>query len=132
MKSHEIKARPIPARRHYKYVVESKHKVIRDIYLRLKDEYQPKNEQEEMMIIQAALRISNNLYGNDICSVKELAKGYTRSVENGSLPVKIPDVISEAYKNLIASRKLKSILKYKAVQEVPVYPTDTVQIYKKK
>lgn len=72
-------------------------RVIRDKCLRLKDEDEPQTDCHERMIIQAALRISNELYGTDVCSTQELAKGYTRPVTNGSFPVKVPNDIAEAH-----------------------------------
>lgn len=75
--SHDIENRPIPARRHNKNVIESKHRIIRDIYLRLKSDSENTSQHFNRLIVQQALRISNDLYGKDVCSAHELAKGYT-------------------------------------------------------
>ena len=68
-----IESRPILARRRNKNVLESKHKIIRDIFIRLESESDPSSE---AMRAQQAIRISNDLYGNDVCSAYELAKGF--------------------------------------------------------
>lgn len=57
-------------------------------------------------MIQQAIRISNDLYGNDICSAHELAKGYTRPILSNSYSSKVPDEIDQAYKDLIAKNKI--------------------------
>eukprot|EP00171_Calliarthron_tuberculosum_P022021 IDg22021t1 len=73
-----IKLKILPPRRHSKNVIESKHKVIRDIYLRLKAENEAEEEMADQLFVQQALRISNDLYGNDVMSAHELAKGFSR------------------------------------------------------
>ncbi len=65
-----IERRPIPARRHNKNVLESKHKVIRDILLRLEN---GSDDVGESLRAQQSIRISNDLYGNSVCSAHELA-----------------------------------------------------------
>ena len=84
---HDINSRPIPARRHNKNVIESKHKIIRDIFLRIKTSLP---ECSETLAAKQAIRTSNDLYGNYVCSSHELAKGFTRPIESGSLPKFIP------------------------------------------
>ncbi len=49
-----IESRPIPARRHNKNVLESKHKIIRDIFIRLESESDPYSE---AMRAQQAIKI---------------------------------------------------------------------------
>ncbi len=68
-----IESRPIPARRRNKNVLESKQKIIRDIFIRLESESDPSSE---AMRAEQTIRISNDLYGNDVCSACELAKGF--------------------------------------------------------
>ena len=65
-----IEARTISARRHNKNVLESNHKIIRDIFLRLKSEY---GNISETLAVQQSSRISNNLYGDELCAFCELA-----------------------------------------------------------
>ena len=55
-----------------KNVLESKHKIIRDIFLPLKSE---NGNISDTIAAQQSIRISNDLYGNDLCSSYELAKG---------------------------------------------------------
>ncbi len=57
-------------------------------------------------MVQQALRISNDLYGNDVMSASELAKGYTRPVQPGNFPVQVPPEIRKAHETLLAKRKL--------------------------
>ena len=75
---HGIKARLAPARRHIKNDIESKHKVIRDVFLRTKS-----NNADffEIVAAQQAIRLSNDLCGNDTCSAHELAKCFKLNPE---------------------------------------------------
>lgn len=54
---------PLPARRHKKNVLESKHRVLRDIFVRLMDERNDANFVP--IVIQQTFRFANDLYGND-------------------------------------------------------------------
>ncbi len=83
-----IEPRPVPPRRHNKNFLESEHRVIRDIYLRLKAANP--EDTESPITIQQALRISNDLYGNHIVSAYGFAKGFTRPVGTGQTPPMIP------------------------------------------
>lgn len=67
-------------------------------------------------IIQSAFRISNDLYGNDIASANELAKGHTRPIFY-SKPVPLPAEIRNAQDDCIARRKLNKILHLKVIKE---------------
>ena len=69
---HDISARHIPALRHSKNVLESKYKVIRHLFLRIGP-----NICNETTTTQQAIRISKDLYGNDVCSSLELVNGFT-------------------------------------------------------
>jgi len=133
VKLYDISTRPIPPRRHNKNVIESKHRIIRDIFLRLK----VTNEERDLpskipILIQQALRISNDLYGNDAMSATELAKGYTRPIRNGETPVLVPEEIQTAHDVLIAKRKLNLILRSKATTDIDISPGDLVEIFIKK
>lgn len=123
--------RAIPPRRYNKNVLESKHNVIRDIYLRLKPEQQPSTEVEEKRLVQCALRISKDLYGIDLCSSKELTKGYTRPISAGSFPKSFPSDILKAHDDLVPAMKLNRILNSKSVQNLPISIGDLVQLYMK-
>ena len=59
------------------------------------------------------------LYGNQLASAFELARGYTPSL-TGSKLLKVPREILEAHKVVVAQRALSKILKMKAV--TPVAP----------
>lgn len=126
----DIELRPLPPRRHNKNVLESKHKVIRDIYIRIKHHNsQTSSKVSPQTLVQQALRISNDLYGSDTMSANELAKGYTRPLICSQLPVSVPQEIVTAHQNLVARRKLCLILKSKATNDEPVRPGDLVEIY---
>ena len=123
---HGINARPIPAGRHNKDVIESKHKIIRDIFLHIKTSLP---EFSETLAAQQAIRISNDLYGNDVCSSHELAKGFTRPIESGSLPKIIAKDVEKAREIPIAKRKLNLIVKSKSTTVTPVRIRDLVQVF---
>jgi len=127
-----IEARPLPSRRHNKNVLESKHRIIRDVYIRLKADAEGDPTLSGRTLVQQALRISNDLYGNDVMSSQELAKGYTRPVESGNVPRIVPKEIREAHENLKAKRKLTLILRSKATTDEKYESGDMVQIYVKK
>lgn len=126
--SHGITFRSIPPRRHNKNVLESKHRVLRDICTRILSQ---NRAQKPDILIQSILRISNDLYVNDIASSQELAKGYTRPISN-TLPVPVPHEILEAHNELIAKRKLNKILRSKAITDKRIKECDFVQLYIKK
>ena len=107
---HGNNPRPIPARRNYKNFIESKHNVIRDIFLRIKSF---NTDFSEIMTVQQAFRISNDLCGCDTCSEDELAKGFTRPITPGTLPKLVPKEIATARETMMAKRKLDLILKSK-------------------
>ena len=122
-----INSRPIPPRRHNKNVIESKHRIIRDIYLRLRSATD-ENNTSALLVVQA-LRISNDLYGSDVMSAQELAKGYTRPLAADKFPVPIPDEILAAHEQLLSKRKLTLILRSKSVIDNPVNVADLFQVY---
>lgn len=69
----------------------------------------------------------SKLYGNDVSSFFKLVKGFTRQVTLGS-PVKLPSDIKEAHKELIARRKLNSILRSNAVRDPHIQIGDMINI----
>ena len=127
--TYDIETKPIPPRRHNKNVIESKHKIIRDIYLRIKHSNEDNNLSNDEVLVQQALKISNDLYGNDTCSAFELAKGYTRPVQPGMFPVYIPDELIEAREQIHAKRKLVLILRSKSITDIQINPGDLVQVF---
>ncbi len=112
-----IESRPIPARRHEKNVLESKHKIIRDIFIRLESESDPSSE---AMRAQQAIIISNDLCGNDVCSAYELSKGFSRPIETGTTPKIIPVEIMKARDAVMAKRKINLILRSKSNSDLPL------------
>lgn len=82
---------PIPPRRHQKNVLESKHGVVRSIYLRL-EESEP-NMDTWILAVQS-IDISNQLYGSNIMSAYEPGHGIPNPIAYQPLP--IPDDIRHA------------------------------------
>ena len=113
LQAQHIKIHPIPLRRHNKNVLDSKYRVIRDVYLCL-ESAQP--DQDKSLPVQQALRISNDLHGNDVASSHELAKGYTRPLASKP-PVPLPSDVGAAHQELTKKRKLNAILRSKAVKK---------------
>lgn len=71
-----IKFRPVPPRRHSKKLIESKHAVTRSVFVLLKDD--AGSEVNGSKIVYQGENIANNVYGNELMSAFELAKGYTK------------------------------------------------------
>lgn len=126
----DIQIRPVPPGRHSKNPIESKHNIIRSIYLRLKEaageDFDPK------IAAHKSVSISNDLYGNDIMSAFELAKGFTNPVASTPHACIVPDDVREARDKMQARRKLALILRSKAVQELPISVGDMVEVFQKK
>ena len=108
---HGINPGPIPARPHNENMIESKHKTIRDVFLRISSN---SDRLSDIIGPQQDIRTSNDLYGNDNCSVHELAKGFTRPLVPGTLPKIVPKDLLRARETLMAKRKLNLILKIKS------------------
>ena len=70
-----------------KNVIESKHKTMRDIFLRIKSN---NADFSETAAAQQAIRISNELYGNETCSSHKLDKGFIRPIIPGTIPKIVP------------------------------------------
>lgn len=103
VKALDIPIFPLPSRRHNINVLESKHRIIRDVYLRLKH---ANGSKPHPVLVVEAIRISNDLYGNDVMSAHELAKRYTRPLSADQLLFQIPEEIVSANEKLLAKRKL--------------------------
>lgn len=125
----------LPPRQHSKNVLESKHRIVHDIYLRLAADAdnvaQNATSGWEMQscYFQISLTILNNLYGKDLLSANELAKGYTRPINGGAFPSEMPSQIHDAKETLRAKRKLNLILRSKSTQDEHIRAGDLVQIY---
>lgn len=75
---HGTEFRPIPSRRHSKNVLESKHGVIRNVFLGILQE----NDDNAQLSALQAVSISKDLYGSHILSSFELVKGFNKPVVN--------------------------------------------------
>ena len=69
-----------PPRSRNKNVLESKHGVIRTVFLRLLNE----KEDNAGLVAMQAVRISNDFYGSDILLSFEMAKGFTKLVSKSA------------------------------------------------
>ena len=58
----------VPTRMHSKNVLESKHRILRDIYLRLKPD---SPDEDPVLLVAKMFRVSNDLYGNSVASAHE-------------------------------------------------------------
>ena len=83
----------------------------------------------EALATQQSIRIFNDLYGNDICSYHELAKGYTIPTEPGRSPEKVPEDIAKARDNIMAKHKLNLILRSKSTTDLHLKVSDLVQVF---
>lgn len=115
---------PIPPRRHQKNVIESKHGIIRSIFIRLKAD---KPDMDASTLVQQSFLISNNLYGSDIMSAYEMAHGFPRPL-NGIVH-EIDDEIIDAQNTLEAKRKLTTILRTKSTQDSVISHGDLVELF---
>ena len=106
----DINAKPIPARPHNKNDTKLEHIINRDTILLIKSN---NDEFSETLTAQQAIRISNDLHADELCSSHELAKGFTQPVESGSLPKIVPEEVEKSREVLMAKRKPNLILKYK-------------------
>lgn len=117
----------IQLRRHQKNVLELKHKVLRSIFIRLS------NDDiiiDEKVRIALTFDISNQLYGSDVMSAYEMARGFTKPIAEH--PTKLPDELYQTQNVLNAKRKLTRILRSKSPSELTLSPGDLVEIYIRK
>ena len=113
-------------------MLESKHGVILDFFLRLKETRGGQNEDwMDALQVQQAIRVSNHLYGSEVLSAQELAKEYSRPIEAGAIPKLLPQDIVDVYQILLAKRKLTLILRSKIIQEPLIAVGDMIQIFVK-
>ena len=125
-----IAIHPVPPGRHSKNAIESKHNVIRTIFLRLKED--AGKDFDSTLAAYKAVSISNDLYGNDTMSAFEMAKGFCNPVAAKPIDTVVPDDVRDARDQLQARRKLALILRSKAVTEIPLSVGDVVEVYQKK
>lgn len=123
---HAISIRPVPPRRHQKNMIEPRHGSIRAIFLRLR---QHDDKFPSDLCALEAVRLSNDLYGTDVASAFELAKGYTRPLHPKSHVCPIPPEIVEAHVDLLAKRKLHLIMRTQVSPSQTFDVGDLVEIY---
>lgn len=73
------------------------------------------------------MRGSNDLHANDVFSANELAKVCTRPIVHDTV-FEAPADIFSAHDELVAKRKLNSILRSKAVKDIYVAVGDIVKM----
>ncbi|CAN8065041.1 unnamed protein product [Agarophyton chilense] len=83
------------------------------------------------LLVQQSVRISNDLYGNNLMSAHELAKGYTRPLVSSTSLENIPEDIVHAQQALHAMRRLSLILRSKSLAELLVSVRDRVEVFVK-
>lgn len=105
LQSLDITLRPVPPRRHYNNVLESKHSFIRFIYLRLvnaDDRISP------VFAAQRVIRISNDLYGSHFLRALKLSSSYSRPY--GHPPLALPADVFDQHDTLIEKKTLSKSL----------------------
>ncbi len=126
LQENDITPHKLPVRRHNKFSMESKHRVLRDIYIRLKHAAPDESFSHR---VAKTFRISNDLYGNDVMSAYESAKGFTRPIIPSSTTKKVPEDIRISQKELIAKRKRNLMLRPKTIRDPKLSVGDRVQVY---
>lgn len=121
------KFRPTPVHFRHKNAIQSKHRVIRDIYLRLRA---ADPDADSTLQALQTIRMLNNLYGNAGDSAHKLVKGFTLPAVP-LYPFSLPLEILEAHDVLVAKHKLNAILRSKAAVDKQVKKGDLVQMYVK-
>lgn len=104
------------------------HAVILSIFLRLR--HAEPLITADILAIQA-VRISNDLYGTDVISSFEMAKGLHRPVIGDAEVKSVPHEIVEAHVDIKARRKLNRILRSHSHEYGPFKICDMVQVYVK-
>lgn len=107
-------------------MLESKHGVIRSIFSRILNE----DESNSTLAALQAVRISNDLYGSDILSSFEMAKGFSRAIFDGTVTT-IPSDLVDAKLQLDARGKLTRIIRSKSVSNDIVSVGDLVEVFVK-
>lgn len=125
-----IPIKNVPPQRHHKNPIESKHNIIRSIFLRLKADAD--TNFDSVLAVYRAVAISNGLYGNDVVSAFEMAKGFTKLNNARPADTIILDDVRMAQEQLRARRKLALIFHSRAVTEVTLSVGDSVEIFQKK
>ncbi len=112
----------LSARIHNKLAFESKPKVLRDIYNRLREA----NSRESFDRLCSKTFV---IYGNGECSAFERATGFTRPMCSAKSHVIVPEEVLDAQNELTAKRKLNLILRSKSVRTPKFEVGDIVQVF---
>lgn len=107
VQDHGISIRPVPPRCHHKNTLESKHVMIRSIFLKLKHA-QP--DADPRQLAYQSLTVSNGLYGNYTVSSFEITKGFRKPIDSSTPPVILPQDLIDAHEALLNKRHLHMIL----------------------
>lgn len=98
MELYDIIFRPVPPNRHQKNMFEPRHGPTRSMFISLRHE----NPQISLPFLAIrAIRVSNDLYGSDIISAYEPAKGLMRPINLDNPPFPVDDEILEAHANFL-------------------------------
>lgn len=122
MTEHSIYFRPVSPLRQFKNVLESKHGIIRSIFLRL---LTAENPPLPVLADQRYIRISNVLYVSGTYSDFEMANVFSRPLANIFQPI-IYDIF-EAQKVLPNKKKQARILRAKSNTDIQISPGDLVE-----
>ena len=118
----------VPSRRHSKNILESKRRIPREIYNKLRADGRNKHLSSSV-VVQHMFRISNILYGNNCLSAFELAKGYTPNTTREHRVIETPQELIEASEKTKARSKPALILGPKSTLEPCVRVGDVVDVY---
>lgn len=128
LRQYDVTVRPVSPSRHHKNMIEPRHGTIISIYIRLREsDYKLSSELRTLQVV----RISKDLYGNNIASAFELAKGLSRLVSSFSSINPVPPEIVEAHINLVSKRKLNVIHRTHATPTQSCNVGDLVKAYHK-
>lgn len=82
-------------------------------------------------LVRQSIRISDDLYGNNMLSAQELKKGYTRPKLSDTSPTEITMDRHEAQEKLQAPQKLNLSLRHKSTSDIPDSLGNKVEVYVK-
>lgn len=107
-------------------IIQLLHGVICSIFVQLR--HSTITERAAVIVIQS-VRITNDLYRNDVVSSYEFAKGFTRSLVSHSDIRTIPDKIVEIHVHIVAKRELNEVLTSHTLDTESFSPENVVQVY---
>lgn len=121
----DIKREFVPPRRPSRIAIKSKHGIIFQIFLMLKDAHS--NSEKEVLAIEL-VSISSDLYGISAVSAFTSAKGFTKFVDRNIIHG-VFQLILEAQQKLVARRRLALNLKCRSCFEENVSARDMIEVY---